>query len=89
METHANHSEIEKLKERIACLEQDIQSERSKSSDLNRQLAIANHLLLDYEAKAGPAIEEEYRALLQDYEEGRLVDFKVALKEITETLGNR
>lgn len=50
-------------------------------------MALTNLRMMELETKALPIVEEEYRALVRDFDAGKTIDGSVILKDVANVAG--
>ncbi len=74
MENSSQSPEFNSIESRIAQLEADLQIEREKNAILNQAIVMQKLLMEELAEKDDPALEAEYRAIMQEQDAGRTVD---------------
>jgi len=88
MDTRTSFLEIGSLRHRIESIERELEVGPKNAEELRFQLE-SYRQLLEERLKPDSVIEAEYRQLMQDYEDGKLIDGRVILTEILAASGNR
>jgi hypothetical protein len=88
MNNHTNGLEIDRLREQIESIERALETSPNNSEELEFRLAMSRQLLDEF-LKPLAVVEGEYRALMQEFEDGKSIGADVVLNDIISTVGAR